>query len=160
MLQTEANMLIEYMGKLWPKWEYTPDVIALWLEWLTGPLDYGRAKAAVKHYRLNSRFNTPTPAGLKDSLKGFVRDDAEFDGGNGYGEMFIECAAGDCAGRRVPLLYGCNRAIPNEHSIHARAEEMRLTHEETYGGEWRVMRDPGGKIFFGELDKQKELHNG
>lgn len=158
MLPPEARLLLDYMAKLWPKWDHNAERIALWNEYLCGPLEYERAKRAVKHYAMNSSYNTPKPQGLKDSLRWFPVE-ITVDSGNGYGGMFIECVAGRHKGRRVPLLYGCDRALPPEHVIATRAEEMRAAQTETYGGEWRTMLDPD-RVFFADLAMQEEQHNG
>lgn len=141
MLTHEAEMLLAYMQELWPKWDYNPAVAKLWLEWLTGPLDYEDARRAVKKYRLSSRYNSPQPDGLRDALRSVSTGEGhEADGG--YGGYYIECVSGPVAGRRIPVTFGDSRNVPSEYIVRERGEKMRAAHEGTYGGEWRLIEGP------------------
>ena len=158
MLTSEAEILMSYMHELWPKWEYTPAVAKLWVEWLTeGPVAYEDARRATKKYRLSSRYNSPQPDGLRDALRsGSGGESQKADGG--YGGFYIECVANSHhpgrVGRRIPVLFGESRKVPTEHRLRELAERFRAKHEAIYGGEWRLMDAPEYAQYFTGMEQK------
>jgi hypothetical protein len=134
---------------LWPQWDPTEAEIEVWMNCLA-PFACDAAHAALHAYYCseNGNYRRPKPAGFLAQVR------ARPDSGDGAGRAplpawvtntYVECLhapeyAPHRAGWRRPVFVKpLSRQSDPEH-VRACAESLRTKQQETYGGQWIVVR--------------------
>lgn len=156
MLTSDLDRLVDYMEELWPRWERTKALFDLWKKKLA-PLDYERAKQAAEDHKIETGgYRSPQVESFlgkyrqaRDSSGPANRDS----GTGGYAGVYIECVEAPVGcprlrGEKEPLCFGTDARVPAPDRARAIAQAEADKQAERYGGEWRVLDDPTGEIYY------------
>ena len=146
MLQAEAEFLLTYIQELWPRWAPNEAEKDATLGFLLPYPDSDKLKLAARKHWENYRFNKPTMTGIKQELSILsARQGAEGLKENKDpqpSKYYIECVKAHAKfpgrkGWRVPIIWANGEMPENENKQWEIIEQMRLQHQELYGGEWQ-----------------------
>ena len=146
MLPPEADLILDYVGDLWPKWTPTTAELALWKKTIL-PWPPDLARQSIEHHKSHQKFR-PAEPNLGDVQAAYVElgsqrpvscGESEH---NGYSGIWAVCVAGPQAGRFVGHAYNPAQPLPIGHVCQDNAEALRRALAENHGGEWQLWGEP------------------